>query len=74
MDESTTKPWCCKRCGRQLATVEQDADGKLRLVFESTMLPSLIRDHTAFVVVECPQCGEEQRWYKRERVDFSAKP
>ena len=64
MDETATKPWRCKRCGRQLATVEHDADGRLRLVFESTMLPSLIRDAPGFVDVECPRCGTVRKWYK----------
>ena len=54
--------------------IERAADSGLRLVFTSTLLPSLIRDHTAFVVVECPQCGEEQRWYKRGGVDAGTKP
>jgi len=64
MDEATAKPWCCKRCGRQLAMVEQDADGGPRLVFESMMLPSLIRDAPGFVDVECPRCGEVRKWHK----------
>ncbi len=54
--------------------IVRDANDQLRLVFDSTMLPSLIRDHAAFVVVECPQCGEEQRWHKRERIDSAVKP
>jgi len=74
MSETTVKPWHCKRCGQQLAVIEGNGRSP-HLVFDSAMLPSLIRDHAAFVVVECPQCGEMQRWHKRaiEGIDSATK-
>ncbi len=71
MDDATTRPWSCKRCGRQLAVIEGEPP---RPMFDAAMLPSLIRNHMAFIVVECPYCGWEQRWNKRaaEGVDSSA--
>ena len=71
MDDATQKLWSCNRCGKRLAVISGDPP---RPMFDAAMLPSLIRDHVAFVVVECPHCGEEQRWHKRaiEGVDTTA--
>jgi ribosomal protein S27AE len=63
-DTSQQQTWHCKKCGLVLAMIERDDSGA-RLVFDSAMLPSLIRDCAAFVVVECPRCGEERKWFKR---------
>lgn len=60
MEDSTQKQmWHCKRCGLVLARIEQD-----RLVFDSAMLPSLIRDAPGFIDVECPRCGTIRKWHK----------
>ncbi len=60
--EAAIKPWLCRRCGKRLAVLGGQPP---RPIFDAAMLPSSIRDHAAFVVVECPQCGEMQRWHKR---------
>lgn len=65
--ETASKPWVCRRCGRQLAVIEGEPP---RLVFDSAMLPSLIRDCLGFVDIECPRCGEVRKWIKM--VDSSA--
>jgi phage FluMu protein Com len=71
MDKTLTKPWTCHHCGRQLAVTECTHDRKVRLLFDSDMLPSLVRDAPGFIEVECPRCGEVRKWYKMldERMD-----
>ena len=59
------EPWYCKRCKTKVLAVIVENGHGLRPVFDGDMLPSLIRDHAAYIVVECPECGEERRWYKR---------
>jgi len=63
MDETATKPWCCKRCGKQLATVEHDADGKLRLVFDTASVRQVTRAKDGVLHIECFVCGEVRRWF-----------
>lgn len=68
--EEATNPWLCRRCNRQLALIDRDTNGRPRLIFESDMLPSLIRDALGFIEVECPRCGEIRKWHKT--LDLSA--
>lgn len=58
-----TKLWLCKRCGRQLAVVEQDADGKLRLAFDTASVRQVVRAKDGILHIECLGCGEVRRWF-----------
>lgn len=64
MSDTRGEPWACKRCGKKLAKIMVNGHGP-RPVFDGDMLPSMIRDHASFIVVECPGCGEVRLWYKR---------
>lgn len=61
--EDSTQTWHCKKCGLMLARIEQDDNGA-RLVFDSAMLPSSIRNAPGFIDVECPRCGTIRKWHK----------
>jgi phage FluMu protein Com len=65
----TSQMWHCNNCGLMLARIEQDDNGP-RLVFDSAMLPSLIRNAPGFIDVECPRCGTIRKWHKT--LDLSA--